>query len=422
MLADRVTFRLGQAEISGETILAAFVSLRDHESGCCWAARREAHGDSGGYINIPSAQNGGMSLFQATRRLDQLQVMCHAEKYDVRSLLGALAMFRTRECTDPRDHIFGMLGLDVGDKDEALRPRVRVDYAVPTAQLFQDVASAMIRTSENLDVLSHVCQYPGIRGRLQGLPSWAPDWTAMVDETFNYWYSERITRLVLYNASGSLEPIWNPIGPGRVATKALVLGQILVTAPGYPASASAASGRELVKTWREIFDGLRDGGTREERASSSDLEFAWMISGGMTQRDWHQEADRYEEAFQAWCAWFTDEDAQSLEETKRQDVRWFDSHVRSTALERRMFRTGNGQVGFGPESAALGDVVALMPGGRVPYVLRRGGGSKEGLGGEEKMFRLLGDASVHRAMFGEMVAAPDGNDRVGGRWEEISLI
>ncbi|KAM4057008.1 heterokaryon incompatibility protein [Hirsutella rhossiliensis] len=214
VLAGRVTFRCGRAGIDGESMLAASENLKDHESGCCWAARHEADGSSRGYIHIPSTPNAGMSLFQAIIRLDQLQVMCNAEAYDARSLLGALSMFRTRECTDPRDHIFGMLGLDLGDQDQSLRSRVRVDYTAPATELFQDVATAMIQTSGNLDVLSHVCQYSSLRGRLEGLPSWAPDWTATVDETFHHRYSERTRRTVLAKASGDSKSAWNVVSPG----------------------------------------------------------------------------------------------------------------------------------------------------------------------------------------------------------------
>ncbi|KAF4595450.1 hypothetical protein GQ602_001063 [Ophiocordyceps camponoti-floridani] len=117
--------------------------------------------------------------------------MRSAHEYGTRSLLGALTMFRTRQCVDARDHIYGMLGLHLGGELEDLRARISIDYSLSPAEPFARVACAMIEQSGNLDVLSHVCQYPSAGGRLGGLPSWVPDWTATVDETFHYWYSER---------------------------------------------------------------------------------------------------------------------------------------------------------------------------------------------------------------------------------------
>lgn len=403
VLAGRATFRCGRCEIDAAVLLAAFASLRDHEGGCCWAARREADGDSRGYIDMPSSANGGLSLLQATMRLDLLHAMRNDEGYGERNLLGALALFRTRDCLDPRDHIFGILGLDLGDEGEDLRARMRIDYTVPATQLFEDAASAMIQTSGKLDVLSHICQYSSLRRRLDGLPSWVPDWTATVDNTFHRWYSERTRRTALGMASGDRKPVWNRVGAGRVVTKALVLGTISTTAPGYPASSSCPSGKALLDSWREVF------------GSEGDSEFGAVLAGGLARVEWHGEPGRHEEALRSWRAWFAHGDAQTLPESTRQDVRWFDDLVKMTTLERRMFRTGNGRVGFGPESAAEGYVVVVMPGGRVPYMLQE----MHSQGGRGKEYGLLGDCFVQGVMLGEAVA---GLDEGTGGWEHITLV
>ncbi|PFH58489.1 hypothetical protein XA68_13597 [Ophiocordyceps unilateralis] len=406
VLAGRVVFRCGHEEIDEATLLAALASLRDHESGCCWAARREANGDSKGYINLPSSANGGLSLFQATLRLDQLHVMRNAQAFDARSLLGALAMFRTRQCVDPRDHIFGMLGLDLGNELETLKARIKIDYTITPAELFADVACAMVHLSHNLDVLSHICQYPSARGRLKGLPSWVPDWTATVDETFHHWYSERTRRTALTNATADSRAVWERRGgEGVVSTKAITIGSITTTAPGYPNSSSSLSGPTLLDRWRELFDCrcndldgelAHDGTGHTEAAKSTDSEFGQMISGCYTRKDWVDEPGRHDEAFRDWCYWLTHEDPKTLSEIKRQNARGFDHLAKTTALERRMFLTDNGRVGFGPEAAEEGDLVILMAGGRVPFIVRhascKDGGSH---------YQLLGDAFLYGAMLGE---------------------
>ena len=150
VLAGRLTFRCGTSEIDGATVLAALGSLRHHEGGCCWAARREAGRDSRGYIDIPSSANGGLTLLQAIMRLDQLSIMRDVEAYGAKNMLRALALFRLRECADPRDHIYGILGLDLEDGGEELMSKMRVDYTMPATQVFQHAAAAMIQTSASL--------------------------------------------------------------------------------------------------------------------------------------------------------------------------------------------------------------------------------------------------------------------------------
>ncbi|RCI16640.1 hypothetical protein L249_2572 [Ophiocordyceps polyrhachis-furcata BCC 54312] len=86
----------------------------------------------------------------------------------------------------------------------------------------------------SLDVLSHVCQYPSTRGQLSALPSWVPDWTATVDETFHHYYSERTRRMALSDGSMGLEAEWQRLGDGRVSTKAMIIGHIKTTALGIP--------------------------------------------------------------------------------------------------------------------------------------------------------------------------------------------
>ena len=58
-------------------------------------------------------------------------------------------------------------------------------------------------------------------------------------------------------------------------------------------------------------------------------------------------------------------------------------------------RTKKGYIGLGPASAEEGDVVAVLLGCEVPFMLR-----KE----EDGQYRLIGEAYIHGIMFGELFA------------------
>lgn len=131
LASDKVLFRCGDLQIEANTVLQAFGSLRDHEANCCWSAVRDANGHSKGFLNTPSAANGGLSLFEATLRLDQLLL----DPIDHRDLLALLSTFRSRQCTDPRDHIYGLLGLTLGEADTELRSLIPLNYSIQPARL-----------------------------------------------------------------------------------------------------------------------------------------------------------------------------------------------------------------------------------------------------------------------------------------------
>lgn len=61
------------------------------------------------------------------------------------------------------------------------------------------------------------------------------------------------------------------------------------------------------------------------------------------------------------------------------------------AVDQRMARTKSGYLAIIPESSKVGDHIALLEGGKTPYVLRK----------VEEKWKILGDCYVHGVMFGE---------------------
>jgi hypothetical protein len=76
----------------------------------------------------------------------------------------------------------------------------------------------------------------------------------------------------------------------------------------------------------------------------------------------------------------------------------------------RIYRTRSGYMGSGPFSTQKGDVVVIIAGGRVPFVLRPVGPPPE------LKYRLLGDTYVHGIMHGEAMHSP------GMEWKWLNLV
>ncbi|KEY70831.1 hypothetical protein S7711_08531 [Stachybotrys chartarum IBT 7711] len=115
-------------------------------------------------------------IFHNVQIVDHQRRILRDETAGPSKLLDVLARFRTCRATDPRDKIFGLLGLATDDVD------IKVDYRSSTAQVYANVTAALINHMGNLDI---ICQGPWhirkdgsyINGdeQLEELPSWAID-------------------------------------------------------------------------------------------------------------------------------------------------------------------------------------------------------------------------------------------------------
>ena len=84
------------------------------------------------------------------------------------NLYRLLNLGRTVFCTDPRDKIYGFLGL----MDESLASLIIPDYTDPLLKVYRDFVKATVQATGSLDVIRH--RFPSENACF---PSWVPDWT-----------------------------------------------------------------------------------------------------------------------------------------------------------------------------------------------------------------------------------------------------
>ncbi|KAH6708752.1 heterokaryon incompatibility protein-domain-containing protein [Leptodontidium sp. MPI-SDFR-AT-0119] len=95
--------------------------------------------------------------------------MCRDDKPS-QSLIEMLQKSRNALATNPRDHVYGLLGLAT----EAYREKLTVDYEEPVADLYLRVARLVVELGEGHKLLYNL---HGLQSDL-GLPSWVPDWSS----------------------------------------------------------------------------------------------------------------------------------------------------------------------------------------------------------------------------------------------------
>lgn len=402
VLAKKVVFQCGSRLADAEMVIRAFSSLKDHERNCCWSARRATDGYARGFLDYPSSVHNGLSIYTATLRMDKLGIIMNPENHGIKDLLDVMGLFRTRKCSDARDRVFGMLGMRINNQDS--KHLIQADYRISTGSLYLNLSMAMIEKSQTLDVLSHATQCSFVQRRTPGLPSWVPDWDAIVDDSYLLVYQSRVELMRLYKASGNTKPMWKPDTSGLITTQALRIGEVAATSPGYPASPSSTSEGAFVEKWRQIAGlpskNASQSESNENEEVARELAFQIMICGDLAPGDWMDDHTMYTKAYKTWHTWFTHPDPTFLAPETREAAREFDILLQVASLGRCFFVTKDGTWGFGPEATQPGDSVVIMPGGKVPYVLRR---SKQVVvdGADVWAHEVLGDAFMRGVMLAE---------------------
>ena len=85
------------------------------------------------------------------------------------SLIDLLQTSRCALATDPRDYVYGLLGL----ASDEYRAKVYVDYEESVADTYRRVARVVVELGEGVKLLYNI---HGLDSEL-GLPSWIPDWS-----------------------------------------------------------------------------------------------------------------------------------------------------------------------------------------------------------------------------------------------------
>ncbi|XEV07127.1 hypothetical protein FSHL1_012414 [Fusarium sambucinum] len=396
LLARKVVFRCGKRTIDAEVVKKCCRSWIDHSKTCCWSGDQPRHGNTLGFIDTTWDNSSNLTLFTATLRMKTLMNMSSHDRLHSTDFLAAISLFRIRQCSDPRDRIYGFAGLYLPGID--IKRDLQVDYQVSTALLFRNLATTLIEKSQTLDVLSHVLHESGIKKRVSGLPSWVPDWNATMDDRQHFLYTDRADRIRHCRASGDLKPGWVFNASGNVFIRGLQIGRVKAIAPGYPSSStnSTLGGKETIDSWRRLAGLSETLPSGEGIQVSQEITFQNALSGGFT---WVNDSVGYPEAYKSWLEWFTSTEPGSLPIACKEITQEFDDLMHQTSMHRSFILTDNGELGFGPETTEEGDAIVILPGGKVPYVLRQVEVACHGT----ITYRLLGDAYINGAMAGEKI-------------------
>jgi hypothetical protein len=402
ILAPVLEFTCGHRCISAEPLFALANSWFEHRRSCC-----------SGYLR----KNLGLNRFSnALISIDDLRVDrdCKSEH----GLLSILMSYRSRECADPRDKIYGLLGLCPDHEQNSIMP----DYSAPISRVYEDVTLNIIEKHGSLDIFGHICSrvFGGVElwGNIN--PSWVPNWAA--EDTFPIRQFRdleiRQRQIKHYRASSGAIASFKHPQRGRISLRGVLCGAIaMLGRPKISGSSTDMPWQALLKEWRELA-GIEKFPNRPYAAKTSttcydaywqtlccsllplrsipqnlnNAEGVERTLENMEYRSWHE----------AWWDWILrfDADSSQLDSVSSTytgaEIHAFHTKVYLSVNMRRLLISDNDRwLGLAPMDAQVGDKIVLLGGGKVPYILRPKDGTETGC------YELIGDAYVHGIMDGE---------------------
>jgi hypothetical protein len=333
-------------------------------------------------------------------------------EWEARSSRWSLSMllehFRYTESTLSRDRLFAMLGLANDGNEVDFEP----DYSSTLEEIVLRFARVFVRQGRGMQLLYRA----GLHGDVDRFPSWIPDWMTQRPASLADVSEGGIT----FAASGPQEPVikCSP-DSDELSVEGYVVDEI------ESISKSSNMEEELAQYFNEV-DAMIDHAILSPTQTSRD-DLKWKVPiagallpkvatlGGIDLRTSYtalrnsisckgkgKAIDRRgtfgddEDHFAAYTMTLEQLSANSYHNQRLSYL----TALQDTVHGWRFVVTKKGYVGTVPPRAQIGDTVAVMKGGCVPFILQKSD-SRSG------RFRLVGECYVHDLMNGEGLSLPD---------------
>jgi len=313
------------------------------------------------------------------------------------SLADLLIKFKSSQSSDPKDKVYGLLGM--GDQAIDITP----DYLMKVEDIYIDTATRIITktlpNTTNGYSLSNkhwragmgIILSAGLSNQRLGLPSWVPDWSVnSVSESF--WKDMRLG----HQAGGKFVGTIEVLDGNKLQVYARILDRIVstTTALEYDKLSGAMRLQDSVADW---FEAARSRAAQLPRpyptgGSTMDAFKATIIANRVPAGDIYRTASREDREIYYHAFDFLHD----IRSSQWEGIRFLPEAISSHHLQRILFETNgrlffttkNGYMGLASKGAQPGDLVAVIGGANVPILLRPHNGD----------YKLIADCYVHGLM------------------------
>ncbi|MCJ1436819.1 hypothetical protein MMC27_006201 [Xylographa pallens] len=332
--------------------------------------------------------------FDAYTRIQNM-AESHEEGTENEDFVLVIAHGRLCHNSNERDSVYGFLGL----MNDNIASRIKPDYNMSVADVFQDAATQVTLCSQSL-ILFSLTQYMAKENRWT--PTWVPSWNALSGlESLEEW-SNRSRRLVQHDYFSSCaghNMQFEVVNYSILKLFGSRLDHVAsMSSDSAPHDPTLSEVLQIHQEWRLLCNlGIDNELRYVAGGKASEAYWRTLINGVYTgsgeSRRRCQTSD-----YKAYLEW--------LYELENSTTAYWDSdlansfHISYTeaCLGRRFFVTKKGYFGIGPAELEEGDEVYILAGGKHPFALR------PSLGLQPNTFELVGDCYVHGVMDGEAVS------------------
>lgn len=388
VLAKNTTFVYGTATMDGQRLQDGFTNLRRHAANSCCGVQ----------LLMEESPLHQTALVDVLHHMDTLNDMRRAP--EASSLLGALHHCRRRRCSDPRDRLFGMLGMQFAARASRLRP----DYTVTPEQLFVEIAKEQIERTRSLDILSYVM--PGQQSSSR-IPTYVPDWNVASDYITHVLSVDRLEALRYHRASAGAQADFRIQADWHTAVNGILVD--CIEDVGKPCFFSTvgdfSQAKNTIDEARAMLELPKRLPESLQSASPEEVTLWRALCGNLSIKFGDGELERCpkvadpEVDFESYLRWNRAFEASA--ERSLADLEVFENAMVPNISARRFMRTKIGRMGFVPAISQPNDLVVIFAGGKVPYVLRELKGSETC--SNRVLHTFIGDAYVDGLMSGEAV-------------------
>ncbi|PMD66822.1 uncharacterized protein K444DRAFT_580185 [Hyaloscypha bicolor E] len=338
-------------------------------------------------------------------------------------LLFLLQKTRHKEATNPRDKIYGLLGL-LHNSPNPLH--ITPDYDREVSHIYTDVAMRFINYQKSLFVLLN----HEFKASDSGLPTWVPHWGKSWGSSSDYLITQRMLRYMAWPPGEGLLPelvdnyalnvkakfIDRITATTRVLVKAETdLGEICEELETFFGDDLARERNGENAFWRTMWGDLLYQFDRSSISTTIAFDRASDGDGSMftiAQLAWEKRLDNM---------FFLNPDGTLISDEEVAHIaRFAEENFWYANEDRIFFKTAKGYIGSGPPDTKVGNSVFLIFGSPVPMILRLADTIPTVLSARKgtrlpPCYCLVGYAYVYGIMDGE-VAPKNGHGKAKGRF------
>ncbi|KAF9877458.1 heterokaryon incompatibility protein [Colletotrichum karsti] len=316
--------------------------------------------------------------------------------FGAESLLEVMRVCRRKFASEPKDKVFGILGL----LSEDVRSEFKVDYSLSVKEIYTNVVDYLVHTTGRLDVICEAIHFP-LHTDTASLPTWVPDWSRIPDTaaigamivTPPFAASIDTRAEFAFKDERRNKPEIGGIEIDTIVTRGITVGTLCTLADYLMAFVH----------WRALL--LRH--FRPDDVDAHEI-FCKVLRMNQVPSSWPQSLNWVTACYHVFASLIRerlphlplDRDLEKYIDAKvdiKPDARWrfLQENFGSRMMGRCFFVTEKGRMGMGSGFMEVGDVVVVPFGCSTPVILRPEGCRSE--------YRYVGDTYLHGYMYGRAI-------------------